>query len=285
VRIATWNINGVRARLPRLLEWLADTQPDVLAIQETKCAEADFPTTELAALGYAVAHHGTGGFSGVGVLSRIGIDDVVVGFAAGTQDAGEDITAEDPGDPAAGALPGMPLTDKYAEPRIVTATCGPLRVVSVYVPNGRALDSPEYPYKLRWFERLRGHVAALATPADPVVVTGDFNVALTDDDVWDRAAFEGSTHVTEPERDGVRALLEWGLRDVVPRPLKHDKPYSYWDYRAGMFHKNMGMRIDYVLASAPVASGVRDAYVDREARKGRLPSDHAPIVVDADVVT
>jgi exodeoxyribonuclease-3 len=284
VRIATWNLNGARARLPRLLEWLGAAQPDVLAIQETKCTDADFPAAELGELGYAVAHHGTGGFSGVGVLSRIGIADTVIGFAA-DGDAAEDSAAEAVGESAEGALPGMPVTDKYAEPRIITALCGPVRVVSVYVPNGRALDSPEYPYKLRWFARLQRHVAEVARPAQPVVVTGDFNVALTDDDVWDRAAFDGSTHVTEPERDGVRALLAWGLTDVVPRPLKYDKPFTYWDYRAGMFHKNMGMRIDYVLASEPVASAVTDAYVDRDARKGKLPSDHAPIVVDVDLDT
>jgi exodeoxyribonuclease-3 len=258
VRIATWNVNGARARMPRLLEWLEAVQPDVCALQETKCTDEGFPTLELSGLGYDVAHHGTGGWSGVALLSRVGVEDVRFGF------------------------PGSDK-EKMAEPRCVSALCGGVRAFSLYVPNGRALDSPEYPYKLLWFEQLLKSLTAQSAPSEPVVLMGDFNVALTDDDVWDRGAFEGSTHVTEPERDGIRALLDWGLRDVVPRPLKGDLPFTYWDYRAGMFHKNMGMRIDYVLASAPLASAVRDAYVDREARKGKLPSDHAPIVVDLDV--
>ncbi len=257
MRIATWNVNGARARLPRLLDWLADVRPDVCALQETKCKDDGFPTGELEDLGYAVAHHGTGGFNGVALLSRVGLDDVAFGFP-GTDDP------------------------KMAEPRCVSALTGGVRVYSVYVPNGRTLDSPELPYKLDWMRHLRDSIAATAKPTDPVVAMGDFNVALTDDDVWDPAAFIGSTHVTEPERDGIRALLDWGMRDIIGRPLKNDEPFTYWDYRAGMFHKNMGMRIDYVLATPQIADHVKDAYIDRNARKGTGPSDHAPIVVDVD---
>lgn len=257
MRIATWNVNGVRARLPRLLPWLEATAPDICALQETKCKDDGFPADEIRALGYEFAHHGTGGFNGVALLSRVGLDDVTFGFPG----------TEDP---------------KMAEARCVTAVAGGVRAYSLYIPNGRSLDSPEYPYKLEWLRLLGDTIEAAARPTDPVVAMGDFNVALHDRDVWDRAAFEGSTHVTEPERDGVRRLIDWGMTDVKARIAKGDHPYSYWDYRAGMFHKDMGMRIDYVLATAAVAERITDAYVDRDARKGTGPSDHAPIVVDTD---
>ncbi len=253
MRIATWNVNSIGARLPRLLEWLESCAPDVVALQETKCDNAAFPYLPLQALGYEAAHCGDGRWNGVAILSRIGIDDVH------------------------GELTGHP------EPRLISARCGPLHVTSVYVPNGRAIDDPHYAYKLEWFATLREQLAARHDPSQPLVVMGDYNVALTDDDVWDISVFRTSTHVTEPERAAVRALLEWGLRDVVPRPGKGDHPFTYWDYRAGMMHKNLGMRIDYVLATPPVAEKVQDAYVDREARKGKGASDHAPVVVDVDL--
>jgi exodeoxyribonuclease-3 len=169
------------------------------------------------------------------------------------------------------------------EARAVGATCGGLRIWSVYVPNGRALDSPHYPYKLEWLAALRDAVERELDSGSPFVVTGDFNIAPTDADVWDPSAFVGSTHVTDAERKALAALRDLGLHDVLPRAMKHDTPYTYWDYRAGMFHKNMGMRIDLVYASDAVASAVRDAYVDRDARKGKGPSDHAPVVVDVDL--
>jgi exodeoxyribonuclease-3 len=176
----------------------------------------------------------------------------------------------------ADALPGM------TEARYAVADCAGLRVTSVYVPNGRAVDDAQYPYKLDWFATLRGTLDAL-DPADPQVIMGDFNVARTDADVWDPALFAHSTHVTPPERAAMDALVDWGLTDVVARPGKNDRPYTYWDYRAGRLHKDQGMRIDYVLASRTVS--VTDAYVDREARKGTGPSDHAPIVVDCELTT
>ena len=248
MRIATWNVNSISARLPRLLPWLDDVAPDVVALQETKCTDAAFPHAQLRALGYEVAHAGDGRWNGVGVLSRVGLDEV-------------DLTL-----------------DGHPEPRVASARCGGLHVTSVYVPNGRAVDDPHYAYKLAWFAALRDRQRGVA---EPRVVMGDMNVALTDDDVWDIGAFQGSTHVTPAERAGLRGLLDTGLRDVVPRPGKGSHPFTYWDYRAGMFHKDFGMRIDYVLASP--ALSVTDAYVDRAARKGTGPSDHAPVVVDLDV--
>ena len=250
MRIATWNVNSIGARLPRLLAWLEDCAPDVAALQETKCADSAFPHAEISALGYEVAHSGDGRWNGVAVLSRVGLSDVSL------------------------TLEGHP------EPRIASAQCGPLHVTSVYVPNGRTVDDPHYAYKLAWFAQLRARLDAF-DPAQPLVVMGDFNVAMTDDDVWDISAFAGSTHVTPAERAGMQALLDWGLVDVKARPGKGDRAFTFWDYRAGNFHKDLGMRIDYVLTTPTVT--VKDAYVDREARKGKGPSDHAPVVVDIDL--
>lgn len=250
MRIATWNVNSVGARLPRLLPWLEETAPDVVALQETKCPAGAFPELPIQALGYEVLAAGEGRWNGVAILSKLGMADPVID------------------------LPGHP------EARLASARCGGLHVTSVYVPNGRTLDDPHYAYKLDWLASLRGTLDAV-DPADPRVIMGDFNVAPTDADVFDIGAFAGSTHVTAPERAGVQALVDWGLTDVTARPGKGNRPFTYWDYRAGMFHKDLGMRIDLVLATAAVR--VIDAYVDREARKGKLPSDHAPVVVDIEL--
>jgi exodeoxyribonuclease-3 len=247
MRVATWNVNSVGARLPRLLDWLQQAEPDAVALQETKAADAAFPYAELAGLGYEAMHVGDGRWNGVAIASRVGLT------------------------PLADALPGHP------EPRYASADCGGLRLTSVYVPNGRALGDPHFAYKLDWLAALRATLDAV-DPGGPQVIMGDFNVAPTDDDVWDIGAFAGATHVTEPERAAVRSLLDWGLTDVRARPGKNDRPFTYWDYRAGMFHKDLGMRIDLVLASRSIT--VVDAYVDRKARKGKLPSDHAPVVAD-----
>ncbi|MGZ4609475.1 MAG: exodeoxyribonuclease III [Actinomycetes bacterium] len=255
MRIATWNVNSVTARLPRLVEWLQQTAPDVVCLQETKVAADAFPVDEVAPLGYAVAAHGEGRWNGVAILSRVGLDDVVRGLR------------DEPGYPA-------------PESRAIGATCAGVRLWSVYVPNGREPGHDHYHYKLRWLEALRDTVADDVAPGRPLGVLGDYNIAPTDDDVWDPAVFAHSTHVTPPERAALASLRDIGLRDVVPRPLKYDVPFTYWDYRAGMFHKNQGMRIDLVYASAALADAVTDAYVDREARKGKGPSDHAPVVVD-----
>ncbi len=263
MRIATWNVNSVTARLPRLLDWLGAAEPDVLCLQELKVSADDFPVDEVAALGYEVAAHGTGRWNGVGILSRVGLADERRGLA---------------GEP--GYQPEDAMFEAH-EPRAIGATCDGLRVWSVYVPNGREVGHAHFAYKLQWLSALRDTVAAeLRDREGRFALMGDFNIAPTDADVWDAAAVHGGTHVSEAERAKLAELRELGLTDVVPRALKHGTPYTYWDYRAGMFHKNMGMRIDLVYANAAVASAVTDAYVDRDARKGTLPSDHAPVVID-----
>jgi exodeoxyribonuclease III len=255
VRLATWNVNSIRARLPRLLDWLAATKPDVVCLQETKIPAESFPAHEVAELGYATAAHGHDQWNGVALLSRVGLDEVTRGFA------GE---------------PGFP----DPEARAVAATCDGVRVWSVYVPNGRTPDSPHYQYKLNWLAALRGALATDLAGGRPLAVCGDFNVAPTDADVWDPAVFVDSTHVTAPERAALAEILALGLTDVVPKPMKGPNPFTYWDYRAGMFHQDKGMRIDLVYATGDLAGDVKAAYIDREARKGKGPSDHAPIVVD-----
>jgi exodeoxyribonuclease III len=276
MRLATWNVNSIGARLPRLVEWLDRVQPDVLCLQETKCANAAFPVNSAQEHGYEVAAHGDGRWNGVAILSRVGLADVAYGFDgqpgfAASPTAEDDLTLVD--------TPVVPVV----EARAVGATCGPLRLWSVYVPNGRTPDSPHYVYKLAWLGALRQALQPELADGGPFVITGDFNIAPTDADVWDPSRFIGSTHVTEPERRALADLRALGLADVVPRAMKYDTPYTYWDYRAGMFPKNMGMRIDLAYASEAAASRVRDAYVDRDARKGKGPSDHAPVVVDLDL--
>ncbi len=275
VRIATWNVNSVTARLPRLIEWLDLAQPDVLCLQEIKTTTAGFPSQGAEQRGYEVIPHGEGRWNGVAVLSRIGADDVTYGFPG--QPAFDAAAAED-----VPTLLDVPSTG-VVEARALGVTCGPLRVWSLYVPNGRSLDSPHFGYKLQWLQAFRDAIADEATRHPNLVLTGDFNIAPTDADLWDPALFRTSTHVTPEERQALADLRALGLHDVIPRPLKYDTPYTYWDYRAGMFHKNMGMRIDLVYASDPVAKTVTDAYVDRDARKGKGPSDHAPVVVDLDL--
>jgi exodeoxyribonuclease-3 len=270
MRLATWNVNSVKARLPRLLDWLDAVKPDVVCLQEIKAPEAGFPTHEVGELGYASAVHADGRWNGVALLSRVGLEDVARGFAGDPGYAGEpDVDA-----------PPLLSAEPVLETRAIAATCGDTRVWSVYVPNGRTPESAHYQYKLAWLDALRAVVGEELAPGRRLAVCGDFNVAPADSDVWDPAAFVGSTHVTPPEREALRKLRGLGLRDVVPRPLKGDHPFTYWDYRAGMFHMDKGMRIDLVYASDALADAVTDAYIDREARKGKGPSDHAPVVVD-----
>ncbi|MEU1312495.1 exodeoxyribonuclease III [Streptomyces cinnamoneus] len=259
MRIATWNVNSITARLPRLLAWLESSGTDVLCVQETKCTAEQFPADALRELGYESAVHATGRWNGVALVSRVGLENVVHG------------------------LPGGPAYEDAQEPRAVSADCGPLRLWSVYVPNGREVGHAHYTYKLHWLETLRDVVAADAAGERPFAVLGDFNIAPTDADVFDPAVFEGATHVTPAERAALAALRDAGLSDVVPRPLKYDQPYTYWDYRQLCFPKNKGMRIDLVYGNASFAAAAKDAYVDREERKGKGASDHAPVVVDLDV--
>jgi exodeoxyribonuclease-3 len=257
VRIATWNVNSLKQRLPRLLPWLDERLPDVVCLQETKVTDDAFRELmrdELSDRGYEVAVHGEAAWNGVAILSRVGLEDVVAGIEG---------------------APGFPRP----EARAVSATCAGLRVVSVYVPNGRTPGSDHYAYKLKWLEALTRMVAG-----DPAatVVCGDMNIAPTDDDVFDPDAYVGQTHVTPPERDALAALEGVGLRDVVRERWPDQRVFTYWDYRAGMFHQDCGMRIDLVLAGDDVADRVKAAWIDRHARKGKGPSDHAPVIVDLD---
>jgi exodeoxyribonuclease III len=257
MRVATWNVNSVKQRLPRLLPWLDQRQPDVVCLQETKLADEAFTALlgeQLAERGYAVALHGEPAWNGVGILSKVGLEEVVAGLPGG---------------------PGFP----HQEARAVSATCGGIRIVSVYVPNGRTPGSEHYAYKLAWLAALRDLVAA---GADATIVCGDVNIAPADEDVFDPDAYIGQTHVTAPERAALAELQAVGLRDVVRDRWPDKRVFTYWDYRAGMFHQDLGMRIDLVLAGAPVAERVKAAWVDRHARKGKGPSDHAPVIVDLD---
>jgi exodeoxyribonuclease-3 len=257
VRIATWNVNSLKQRVPRLLPWLDERRPDVVCLQETKLADdafAELVGDELAERGYEVAAHGEATWNGVAILSRAGLEDVVAGIEG---------------------APGFP----HPEARAVSATCDGIRVVSVYVPNGRVPGSEHYEYKLAWMAALREMVAA---GPEATIVCGDMNIAPTDDDVFDPDAYIGQTHVTAPEREALQQLQGLGLRDVVRDRWPSERVFTYWDYRAGMFHQDLGMRIDLVLASGPVADRVQAAWVDRQARKGSGPSDHAPVMVDLD---
>jgi exodeoxyribonuclease-3 len=254
VRLVTWNVNSLKARMDRVEEWLQECRPDVVCLQETKLADTAFPSMAFSSLGYESAHHGQGQWNGVAILSRVGLDDVVMGFA---DDDAPDVDA-----------------------RLITATCGGVRVMSAYVPNGRALDHEHYQYKLAWLERLRGHLERTADASAPTAVCGDFNIAPEDIDVWDAAALVDATHVSEPERAALRRLLDWGLTDVFrDRFPGQERLYSWWDYRAGNFHKGIGMRIDLVLGTLSFAERVEWALIDRNARKGKAPSDHAPLIV------
>ena len=258
MRITTWNVNSAKQRVPRLLPWLDQRKPDVVCLQETKLTDEAFAELfdeELANRGYETAAYGQGAWNGVAILSRVGLEDVVRGIPDG---------------------PGFP----EPEARAVTATCGGVRVTSVYVPNGRSPDSDHYRYKLEWLAALRDMVAA----GDPKtsVVLGDINIAPADEDVFDPEAYAGHTHVTPPERKALADLQAVGLHDVVRDHWPTERVFTYWDYRAGMFHQDLGMRIDLVLAGDDVASRVEAAWVDRHARKGKGPSDHAPVIVDLD---
>lgn len=260
MRIVTWNVNSLKARLPRVEEFLGYADADVICLQETKMADAKFPTMPLRTLGYESAPYGLNQWNGVAILSRVGIENVTTGF-------------------------GDNITDPYeGDARLVAARCGGVDIVTVYVPNGREVDSEFYDRKLEWLDCLQRWIEGHYSPTDPLVVLGDFNVAPEDRDVWSVDAFDGLTHVTELERARVTRLDEWGLVDTFRRVYPDDdRLYSYWDYRRGDFHQHRGMRIDLVLATAPIADALTWAVVDRNARKGTKPSDHAPVIIDVDL--
>jgi len=268
MRIATWNVNSLRARLEKVWWWLERAKPDVLLMQETKLTDEDAPREGFEGVGYELAHHGEGRWNGVAIASRVGIADVVTNFGeplrrATTPDVGDD--------------------EPLAEARMISAVCGGIRVVSLYAPNGRAVESPFYQAKLAWFDRLARWLVEAGDPHGALALGGDFNVAPADADVWDPEACRGGTHVSEPERQRFARLCDWGLVDAYR--LHHREPgrYTWWDYRAGSFHKNFGMRIDHLLVTNAVAQRTKWADIDREARKGKpMPSDHTPLVIDVD---
>ncbi len=285
MRIATWNVNSLKARLEKVEWWLERAAPDVLLMQETKLGDDDAPVLPFRMLGYDLLHRGEGRWNGVAIASRVGIEEVVTNFGDGpVGGSGTGAGGSGAGGSGAGAgAAGEEDFNPFDEARMVSAVCGGIRMVSVYAPNGRVVDSPWYAGKLRWFERLARWLAETQDPATPLVVGGDFNVAPTDEDVWNAAAAHGGTHVSEPERAAFRALLDWGLTDTWRAANPGLRRFTWWDYRAGNFQRNEGMRIDHLLASAPAAARVVAVEVDREARKGTpTPSDHAPLVLDLD---
>jgi exodeoxyribonuclease-3 len=268
MRIATWNVNSLRARIEKVFWWLDRADPDVLLMQETKLTDDDAPTEEFGRRGYELAHHGEGRWNGVAIASRVGVRDVITNFGEAlapprTAESGDD--------------------EPFAEARMISAVCGGVRVTSIYAPNGRVLGSQFYQAKLVWFERLARWFRETRKPDEALVLGGDFNVAPTDADVWDEKACHGGTHVSAAERAAFGALLDWGLVDSYRSKHAEAGRYTWWDYRAGNFHKNFGMRIDHLLVSPTVALRLVAAEIDREARKGKpTPSDHTPLVIDLD---
>ena len=263
MRIATWNVNSLKARMERVEGWLAQARPDVLLMQETKLADEAAPEMPFRMAGYELAHHGQGRWNGVAIASRVGIADVVTNFGLGPVGGGE---VED-------GAPGH-------EARMIAATCGGVRVVSLYAPNGRALETPFYEAKLAWFARLRTWLDEDEDPAAPLLLGGDLNVAPTDLDVYDPADYVGTTHTSPRERAAFQTLVDWGLEDGYRRFHPEAGRFTWWDYRAGNFHKGLGMRIDHLLVTKPVLERATGAEIDRDARKGKLPSDHAPLYLD-----
>ncbi|MEA2347983.1 MAG: exodeoxyribonuclease [Thermoleophilaceae bacterium] len=254
MRIATWNVNSLKARQDRVEEWLAQRQPDILLMQETKLADETAPVMAFRMAGYELLHHGEGRWNGVAIASRTPAEDVSFGF-------------EGTGPDAEGA-------------RFVAGRIDGIRAISVYAPNGRALGTPFYDAKLDWYRRLLAWLEANADPNEPLVLGGDLNVAPTDMDVYDPQAYIGTTHTSPPEREAFQSLLDWGLVEAYRRFHPEAGKFTWWDYRAGNFHKGLGMRIDHLLVTKPLADRLAGAEIDRDARKGKLPSDHAPMWID-----
>lgn len=271
MRIATWNVNSLAARLPAVEKWLERAAPDILLMQETKLADDQAPDLSFRMAGYELAHHGEGRWNGVAIASRAPISDVVTNFGDGpVRDGRAKGASEEDFDP-------------FAEARMISATISDMRVVSLYAPNGRRLGTRFYEGKLAWLKRLHRWLVEVCSPEEPLVLAGDLNVTPTDDDVWDARAAHGGTHVSAEERSALAALREWGLVDAYRLHQPDPGRFSWWDYRAGMFHKNFGMRLDLIYVTAPLAERTVWAEIDREARKGKpTPSDHAPVVVDLD---
>ena len=268
MRIATWNVNSLKARLEKVLWWLDRAKPDVLLMQETKLADADAPVEAFTQAGYELAHHGEGRWNGVAIASRCGIGGVITNFGEPLQRSQSTDTGDD---------------EPFAEARMLAADCGGMRIISIYAPNGREVDSPFYHAKLLWFDKLARWLERTSASQTACVIGGDFNVAPHDIDVWDPAACHGGTHVSDPERRAVERIVREGFIDAYRVHHPEAGRYTWWDYRAGNFHKNIGMRIDHLLVSGPLRDRLVWAEIDREARKGKpLPSDHAPLVIDLD---
>ena len=276
MRIATWNVNSLKARLEKVEWWLERAAPDVLLLQETKLTDAEAPLLAFTMAGYDLVHHGEGRWNGVAIALRKG-----TAVAGGVTNFGDGPVR----DSGAGATTTFSEEDfnPLDEARMLSVVADGIRFVSVYAPNGRVVGSPFFAGKLAWYERLDRWIAQEARGDTPLVVGGDFNVAPADADVWDARAVHGGTHVSTPERDAFKALLGHGLVDAYRS--RHDERgrFTWWDYRAGNFHKNFGMRIDHLLVSPPLAERIVFAEIDREARKGKpVPSDHAPLLIDVD---
>ena len=274
MRVATWNVNSLKARMERVEGWLDRAQPDVLLMQETKLTDEEAPLMPFRMRGYELVHHGEGRWNGVAIATKLPATDVITNFDDG---------------PVRNSGPGADVSlaeedfNPLDEARMVSAVVDGIRFVSVYASNGRVVGSPFYAGKLTWYDRLARWIEANVSPSKSVVIGGDYNVAPTDADVWDPVAVHGGTHVSEPEREAFRRLQGYGLEDSYRRLRSEPGRYTWWDYRAGMFHKNYGMRIDHLLLTPPVASRVIWAEIDREARKGvPIPSDHAPLLIDLD---
>ena len=263
MRLATWNINSIRSRVDRAVAFLGRTGVDVLALQETKCTDEQFPREAFAAAGYEVATWGFSQWNGVAIVSRVGLDDVEQGFT---------------GQPSFGEVPAL-------EARAMGATCGGVRVWSLYVPHGRTVGSPHYEYKLAWLAALRDQAQSWLTPPggtphDAVALMGDWNVAPRDTDVWDLAVFADQTHITQPERQAFAAFEDAGYTELTRVHVPQDRRYTYWDYQRLRFPRNEGMRIDFAYVSPAVAARTTGVRIERDERKGKGPSDHVPVVLD-----
>ncbi len=252
MKIATWNVNSIRARLERVLAWLEQHAPDVLCVQETKVVDDAFPLAEIEASGYRAVIHGQKTYNGVAILSRLPVAGEVRGF--------------DDGEP-----------DEQA--RLVAATVAGVRVISAYVPNGKEVGHEKYAYKLAWLERLHGYLERTCDPESPVVLCGDFNVAPDERDIWDPAAWEGKILCSDAERAALQRVIDWGLTDAFRLHHQEGGLYSWWDYRQLAFPKGRGLRIDFAFISRPLVERCTEAIIDRDARKGKQPSDHAPVVI------
>ncbi len=255
MRIASWNINSIRTRVDQVVAWGVEHGADVLLLQETKCGDDDFPYEPFTDAGYEVAHHGVNHWNGVAIASRRGLTDIERGFAG-------------------------PAEPPFDEPRLMSAVIGGIRMWSIYVPNGRELNDPHYLYKLTWLERLRGDLLHRAAAAQPTIVAGDFNVAPTDLDIYMPSRWKRRTHASAPERAGIQAIVDLGLRDLTRDYLPEAGTYTWWSYRPGQYEKNQGLRIDLALCSNAVADRAENVWIDVAARGLERPTDHAPLVID-----